>query len=468
MILVFVGAGGSAAVNPEQYPTTVEFFERLPDDITQEPLFVLIREFLRHRKGRVSIDIEAILWNLNEIGDYFKASCDTDVISGWIMANQRFPPLIGMGDFPQLPNLLTGMRELQEDGLRVLKDEINALVYEFYGHHPDDGELADWINLLRGLKKRDSEIEIFTTNYDVLLEFAVNQAQIDVETGRRSDGIQMRLDTTIWDNPGGPIEKKCGRLTKLHGSVDWQNQNGNIVAGNHFFTGDHENHLILYPGYKGEPDIGLFRKFHDHLRAVAEKADVAIFIGFAFRDEYINTILSTLPPEKPKIIINKDSAVPEVSFLAGCTHFQDGFTSESVESCLQSLSPQFHFNRGNEEYGQGNHQAAVVAYDKAIQHDPEYSDAYYNRGNAKLALENKPGAIADYDRALAHNQQFAEAYYNRGLVKSGQGDSEGAREDYMKATGLGLNLSGATPAPMRAIGTVEANAELHGGPNGGS
>ena len=25
MILVFVGAGGSAAVDPEQYPTTVEF-----------------------------------------------------------------------------------------------------------------------------------------------------------------------------------------------------------------------------------------------------------------------------------------------------------------------------------------------------------------------------------------------------------------------------------------------------------
>ena len=64
MILVFVGAGGSAAVNPEQYPTTVEFFNRLPDYIEQEPLFIQIREFLETSKRGQPIDIEEILWNL--------------------------------------------------------------------------------------------------------------------------------------------------------------------------------------------------------------------------------------------------------------------------------------------------------------------------------------------------------------------------------------------------------------------
>ena len=78
MILVFVGAGGSAAVNPDQYPTTVEFFKRLPGDITQEPLFVCIREFLEARKGGKEIDIEEVLWNLDEFRDYCQASYDTD------------------------------------------------------------------------------------------------------------------------------------------------------------------------------------------------------------------------------------------------------------------------------------------------------------------------------------------------------------------------------------------------------
>ena len=67
MILVFVGAGGSAAVDPEQYPTTVEFFNRLPDDIEEAPLFIQICAFLEIRKYGQPIDIEEILWTLDEL-----------------------------------------------------------------------------------------------------------------------------------------------------------------------------------------------------------------------------------------------------------------------------------------------------------------------------------------------------------------------------------------------------------------
>ena len=33
MILIFAGAGASYSIDKEQYPTTVEFWERLPDEI---------------------------------------------------------------------------------------------------------------------------------------------------------------------------------------------------------------------------------------------------------------------------------------------------------------------------------------------------------------------------------------------------------------------------------------------------
>lgn len=332
MILVFVGAGGSAAVNPEQYPTTVEFFNRLPDDIEQEPLFTQIREFLGTRQGREqSIDIEEVLWNLDEIGDYFKASCDTDTISGWMMATQAINQFVG--SVRDLPRLLDGMNTLVHQ-IDNMKSRINALVYDFYARHPSGDELTDWIRLLGGLAEHDSIIEIFTTNYDVVLESAIDLAEVNVETGRTPSSIQMRLDTTIWDTPGDPIDNRRGRLTKLHGSVDWQHQNGNIIVGSSNFTGNHQNHLILYPGYKDEPDIEPFRKFHEHLQSVVQKAKLAIFVGFAFRDEYINTILSNLPTEIPKFVINKEHQLPDVPFLTGCTHLKDGLTTESVESCL--------------------------------------------------------------------------------------------------------------------------------------
>ena len=427
MILVFVGAGGSAAVNPEQYPTTVEFFNRLPNDIEQEPLFIQIREFLQSSKRGQPIDIEDVLWNLDELRGYFKASCDTNAIPGWIMAN-CINQLIG-SSLPELPVLLNGMHQLKENQIRSLEDRINALVYGFYGRHPNDDELTDWVQLLEGLAERDPVIEIFTTNYDVVLELAIKSAPINVQIGRSSCGIQMRLDTTLWDTPGEPIESKYGRLTKLHGSVDWQHENGNIIVGSSIFTGDHQNHLILYPGYKDEPDIEPFRKFHEHLQAVVQKAELAIFVGFAFRDEYVNTILSNLPPEIPKFVINKEDQLPAVPFLTGCTHFSGGLTAESVAFCIYGIC----LHQGNDKHQSGDYQGAIADYDKAIQLGPQFADAYYNRGNARSALGDYQGAVADCDKAIQLDPRSADAYYNRGNARSALGDYEGAVADYDKA-----------------------------------
>ena len=311
MILVFVGAGGSAAVDPEQYPTTVEFFKRLPGGITQDPLFTLVREFLQHKKGEEPIDIEEVLWNLDELQAYFQASRDTNEIAGWIMANNRISRLIR--DTPALSNLLNGMANL---GIQFqnLKNNINAQVYEFYATPPNSERLSDWIQLLKGLQKLDSALEIFTTNYDLVLERVISKAEIYVKTGRESDGIQMKLDTALWETPSGSVYDSPRLLTKLHGSVDWQLSNGEIIMSP-VFTGNHQNHLILYPGYKGKPDQEPFIKFHERLQLIVQQANGAIFIGFAFRDEYINSILSELRPEIPKFVINKDDTVPDLDFL---------------------------------------------------------------------------------------------------------------------------------------------------------
>lgn len=333
MILVFVGAGGSAAVDPEQYPTTVEFFNRLPDNIKEDPLFSSVHNFLEIQKDEQPIDIEEILWTLDELQNYCKASLNTETISGWLMDGNRIHRLFG--NVPDLSELLNGMRYL-ENQIENLTSNINALVYDFYATIPSDDKLSAWVRLLQGLAEYVFPIEIFTTNYDRVLESAINAAKINLTTGRNSDGIQTRLDTTFWDTPGKSIDNNCGLLTKLHGSVDWQLSNEGINMSE-IFTGNHQQHLILYPGYKGDPVEEPFVQFHEHLRAVVQQASAAIFIGYAFRDAYINTILSQLPSEIPKFVINKDDALPDFSFLDGCKHFNDGLTKGSVETCLVGL-----------------------------------------------------------------------------------------------------------------------------------
>ncbi len=381
MILVFVGAGGSAAVDREQYPTTVEFFNRLPDGITRNNLFAQVREFLEAQKGGEPIDIEEVLWNLDELRDYLQASRDPEAVAGWMMSGNRISQLIGG---PDLSPFLRGLPGL-EDRIQNLKSEINTQVYQFYAKAPDPKKLRDWIQLLRGLAESDSNIEIFTTNYDRVLERVIGEAEINVEIGLKPNPDQMALDMTLWDSSGQPLNNNRGRLTKLHGSVNWQRSAEGIVASNPIFTGDHQNHSILYPGYKGEPDQEPFIKFHEHLRAVVQKANIAIFVGFAFRDDYINDILSALPPEIPTYVINRDESLPSLPFTNAYKHFNEGFTAGAATACLESLQPSLGMT--------------IADYDKAIELHPQNAIFYRNRGIAKRALGD-PEAEEDLAKAI--------------------------------------------------------------------
>lgn len=334
MILVFVGAGGSAAVDPEQYPTTVEFFNRLPEEITQDPSFTLIGEFLRTQKeDGQPIDIEEVLWSLDKLQEHFSLSRDPNTLEGWMMTGNRLSRL--HANMNASEQILAGMFEIGKNLLVPLQNRINALVHEFYVEPPSNGNLQNWISLLQGLEGRDPVIEIFTTNYDPVLETVIEEANVEnVATGRET-GRQTTLNTSLWDRPGESIDGR-GRLTKLHGSVDWQRRGSTIICSD-LYTGDPNQHSILYPGFKGEPSEEPFIKFHEHLRAVVQKASAAVFVGFAFRDEYINNILSGLSPEIPKYVINKDVSLPDFPFLNECEHSNNGLTAESVKACLQRL-----------------------------------------------------------------------------------------------------------------------------------
>ena len=336
MILVFVGAGGSAAVDPEQYPTTAKFFDRLPKNIIEEPSFIHIHEFLKTRKkAGQPIDIEEVLWTLVELQNYFEESLDTNRIAGWTMEQNRLHRFDESIDTHRFCRRMNGFRS-QFTGLI---DRINTLVHELYAKRPTDDQLIDWTFLLQQLQELHPVVDIFTTNYDRVLEDVVRKDDMlyKIETGRKSDDTQLSLDTTLWDEPA---TLRGGKLTKLHGSVDWQRSGNAIVVGSEVFTGNPKNHSILYPGFKGEPKDEPFIKFHEYLRTVVHKAKAAIFIGFAFRDEYINTILSDLPPEVPKYVINKDNSLPALSFLRSCKHFKTGFTREAIEHCIESIGKQ--------------------------------------------------------------------------------------------------------------------------------
>ena len=104
---------------------------------------------------------------------------------------------------------------------------------------------------------------------------------------------------------------------------------------------------------------------------------------------------------------------------------------------------------------------AIEDFTKAIELNPNFSEAYFNRGLSKASLakrkrlnsngtedasydsalekaklEDCRGAIEDFTKAIELNPNYSEAYYNRGFSKNELKDKKGARLDWAKAKEL--------------------------------
>ncbi len=339
MILVFVGAGGSTAVDPEQYPDTQGFFDGLPGEIQNNGLFAPVVKFLKNSLGKEKIDIEDMMAALDQFQTQYKMMKDPQTLMQWTLA--------GSSSVVSSSNM-SNLDSMERDFVDPLNKMIKERVYKFYGKRPDPEKLSTWVAFLKELGEIDPIIEIFTTNYDRVMEKAIEQAGISVIPGLVSSSDGAKLETSFWDPRGQPpYIKHEGLLTKLHGSIDWQHDDGNIIKSGPHYTQDEQNHCILYPGYKGVPTEEPFRIFHDHLRnTVQKRPQLAIFVGFSFRDDYINSILDGIPEEtftfyftksEKEYPIDAPPPPPGAPRAKGYFHFQEGFTEETVFLCLHGI-----------------------------------------------------------------------------------------------------------------------------------
>ena len=80
-----------------------------------------------------------------------------------------------------------------------------------------------------------------------------------------------------------------------------------------------------------------------------------------------------------------------------------------------------------------NYDEALKKFDKVIQKDPEYWQAYHNRGLSKQKLKDFEGSIIDFTKAIELNlNPWFKSYENRAFSKEKLGDILGALEDYSK------------------------------------
>ena len=71
------------------------------------------------------------------------------------------------------------------------------------------------------------------------------------------------------------------------------------------------------------------------------------------------------------------------------------------------------YQQGNEMFEKKDYNGAIDSYNRAIQMDPKYADAFSRRGNAKQRLQDYAGALADFSASIAINPK--PSYHNDGI-----------------------------------------------------
>jgi hypothetical protein len=159
-------------------------------------------------------------------------------------------------------------------------------------------KLAKWVNNI----ERDKPIEIFTTNYDLLLEEAFEALKVpyfDGFVGTRFPFFDLRA---VEDSL---IPNHWTRLWKIHGSINWYlNESKGVYRSTSLEESDsyiiHPSHL-KYDQSRKMPYLALIDRLNKFLR---QNSAVLIMSGYSFSDDHLNdTILNALRANPTAMVI---------------------------------------------------------------------------------------------------------------------------------------------------------------------
>lgn len=143
-------------------------------------------------------------------------------------------------------------------------------------------ELAAWI----GGTERAHPVEVFTTNYDLLIEEALERAEIPFFDGFTGTHEPFFDPASIARND---LPSRWARVWKLHGSIGWGESHGKIVR-----SGGRQATSLIYPDHLKYDRIQKlpFTALFDRLRVFLLQPDtLLISSGFSYGDAHISAVI---------------------------------------------------------------------------------------------------------------------------------------------------------------------------------
>lgn len=256
----------------------------------------------------VSISIEdgestrPLIPDINDLTAYVKSSLEksTEFRSSFEIILKR---LSGMGECPQnIETILSHIRALCDvagngliDGLsqkdlsnldsEICKVITTAVEVELPTSNTPYHRLATWV---RGIQ-RSHPIEIFTPNYDLLMEQAFEELRVpffDGFVGSRHSFFD--LNSIEQDS----LPSRWARLWKVHGSINWWRTSiGTVERRSQQTSGDRQ---MIYPSHLKYDESRRMPYFAmlDRLKGfLSDGQAVLITCGYSFSDQHLNDVI---------------------------------------------------------------------------------------------------------------------------------------------------------------------------------
>lgn len=186
------------------------------------------------------------------------------------------------------------------EAAKQLDIEICNKIYEIISEYEDKADLTYakkfvvWYNWLA----RDYTKEIFTTNYDLIIEKSLESQQIPFFDGFLGSNEPFFVPESLENNRHDKPPNSWIRIWKLHGSLGWfwktgtKNKIVRLSSEAKKFTKDTE--IVIYPSKdkydssRKQPFISYFDRLKNFL---LEGEGLLIISGYSFSDEHINAVI---------------------------------------------------------------------------------------------------------------------------------------------------------------------------------
>jgi len=151
-------------------------------------------------------------------------------------------------------------------------------------------KLVLWLNFIN----RDYEKEVFTLNYDLLVEQALEKASLPYFSGFIGNVKPFFITDSVDDFQGVYVKQSWVKLWKLHGSLNFvKDADDKIYIDNSGSSSSTEN-LLIYPSMdkylssRKAPYISYLDRLRKYL---IDKEKIVFVLGYSFGDDHINEVI---------------------------------------------------------------------------------------------------------------------------------------------------------------------------------